>query len=132
MNPYRYFLLAVLELAAAILWAGCSVAPPRIVIEPARQELGEVPQQLIELTFTVRNEGGRPLTIEKLSTSCDCTTAEISLDEIPAGGTAELKVSLDPLEDHLYGSVTRVVYIRSNDPEQPEAQAEFHALIQKP
>ncbi len=132
MNHFRQSLLVAFWLAAATLWAGCGAAPPRIVIEPARQELGEVPQQLIELTFTVRNEGGSPLTIQKISTSCDCTKAEISLDEIPAGGTAELRVSLDPLEDHLYGSITRVVYIRSNDPEQPEAQAKFHALIQGP
>ena len=132
MNHFRQPMLVVFWLAAATLWTGCASAPPRIVIEPAQQELGEVPQQLIELTFTVRNTGGQPLTIQKISTSCDCTTAEISSRDIPAGGTAELKVSLDPREDNLYGSVTRVVYLRSNDPNQPEAQAEFHALIQQP
>jgi hypothetical protein len=80
----------------------------------------------------VRNEGGSELQIEKITTSCDCTKAVIGQEKIAAGESAALTVSLDPTEDNLYGDITRVIYLRSNDPENPEVSVEFHAVIQKP
>jgi len=125
-------ILLSLVIIVGLLLAACKDAPPRIVVEPSSQDLGERPQEFLELTYTVRNEGGSPLQIEKVSTSCDCTKATLDRDMIPPGESASLRVTLDPIEDNLYGNILRVIYLRSNDPETPEAEVEFRVSIRKP
>ncbi|NOX61636.1 MAG: DUF1573 domain-containing protein [Chloroflexi bacterium] len=122
----------VLVIAFGLFLAACGKAPPRIVVEPAMQDLGERPQELLELTYTVRNEGGSPLEITRVSTSCDCTKATLERNVIPPGESAQLLVTLDPIEDNLYGNILRVIYLRTNDPETPEAEVEFRVSILKP
>lgn len=122
----------LLILAAALLLAACGNSPPQIEVEPASQDLGEKPQAPLELVYTIRNKGGSPLQIEKLSTSCGCTEAAVDRNTIPPGESTQLRVTLDPTEDNLYGNLMRVVYIRSNDPDTPEAEAEFRVSIPKP
>lgn len=131
-NLYRVLVLAALATIVLPLLAACERSAPQIVVEPPSQELGEQPQKLIELAYTVRNDGNAPLKIEKISTSCDCTEAKLDRTEIPAGETAQLSVSLDPVEDNLFGEVKRVIYLRSNDPDDPEVSVEFRVKIQKP
>lgn len=126
------FLLILAGTALFVLAACAKESLPRIVVEPASQELGEISQQKIELTYTVRNEGKSDLQILKISTSCDCTKAVIDQNQITPGQSAALSVTLDPTEDNLYGDVTRLIYLRSNDPENPEVSVEFHAIIQLP
>lgn len=128
----RRFSLSFLLAVAALILAACASQDPQIVVEPAVQDLGERPQERIELTYTVRNAGEALLVIEKVSTSCDCTQAELDQTEIPPGGSTRLRVSLDPVEDDLYGEIKRVIYLRSNDPENPEVSVEFNVRIQKP
>ncbi len=132
MRFSKQIFLIILVCAALFALTACAKKAPRIMVEPASQELGEVPQQKIELVYTVRNDGGSDLEIEKISTSCDCTKAVIDRDKIAPGQSAVLTVTLDPTEDNLYGDITRVIYLRSNDPETPEVSVEFHAIIQKP
>lgn len=115
----------------AFLLAACGNAPPQIVVEPAAQDLGEVPQQPLDLSYTVWNQGGSPLQIEKVSVSCGCTNATVDQETIPPGKSTQLRVTLDPTEDDLYGNLVRVIYIRSNDPDTPEAEAEFRVTIHK-
>ena len=123
--------LLALGVIVGFLLAACSAAPPRIVVEPASQDLGERPQELIELTYTIRNEGGQPLKIEKLITSCGCTRAEVEKDVLAPGESTPMRVTLDPTEDDLYGDILRVIYIRSNDPARPEVEVEFRVTIHK-
>ncbi len=124
--------LLILICAALFALTACAKKEPRIAVEPAAQELGELPQQKIELVYTVRNDGESELQIEKISTSCDCTKASIAQDKIAPGQSSVLTVTLDPTEDNLYGDITRLIYLRSNDPENPEVSVEFHVIIQKP
>lgn len=133
MRITKFICLLMLTILTSLIVAACTTASaPKIVVDPLSQELGEVPQKKIELVYTVRNEGGSELQIEKITTSCDCTKAVIGQEKIAAGESAALTVSLDPTEDNLYGDITRVIYLRSNDPENPEVSVEFHAVIQKP
>jgi len=127
----RITLFAFIMIVAALL-AACGNPPPRIVVEPQSQDLGERPQEPLELTYTVRNEGGSPLRIEKVSTSCGCTRATVDRETIPPGESAQLRVVLDPTEDNLYGNLLRVIYVRSNDPDNPEVEVEFRVTIRKP
>ncbi len=130
MTKYSRKILALTFLIFAL--SACRSAPPRIVVEPPSQDLGVVPQELLEVTYTVRNEGGSPLLIEKISTSCGCTRAEMDQSRLDPGETATLRVTLDPVDDNLYGEILRVVYIRSNDPDTPEAEVELRVTILKP
>jgi len=126
-------LLAIIVVAAVSLAAcGGGSSPPRIVVDPTSQDLGEVPQKPLELTYTVRNEGGSPLRIGKVSTSCGCTTATVERDTIPPGESTELRVVFDPVEHNLYGKLLRIVYLRSNDPTNPEVEAEFRVTVVRP
>ena len=128
----QFLIWLALLLAFGLLLTACSKPPPRIVVEPAAQDLGERPQELLELTYTVRNEGGSPLEITRVSASCDCTKAVLDRNVIPPGESAQLRVTLDPVEDNLYGNILRVIYLRSNDPDTPEAEVEFRVSILKP
>ena len=128
IRPALFFLLLL------ITWilAACGGKAPQISIEPALQDLGTQPQQLIDLVYSVRNTGNADLVIEKVSVSCECTTAELEKNTIPPGESAELRVKFNPAEDNLFGDIQRIIYLRSNDPEKPEVEAEFRVIIQKP
>ncbi|PKN97499.1 MAG: hypothetical protein CVU42_15780 [Chloroflexi bacterium HGW-Chloroflexi-4] len=130
-STIRITLLFLLILLTGILTA-CGGKAPQISIEPALQDLGTQPQQLIDLVYTVKNTGNADLVIEKVSVSCECTTAELEKNTIPPGESAELRVKFDPAEDNLFGDIQRIIYLRSNDPEKPEAEAEFRVTIHKP
>lgn len=122
----------LLGLLVVSLLSACNNKAPKISVEPALQDLGTRPQQLIDLVFEVRNTGNADLVIEKVSVSCECTTAEMEKSVIPPGESAELRVKFDPAEDNLFGEIQRIIYLRSNDPIQPEAEVEFRVTIQKP
>jgi len=125
-------ILYLLVLIAAGLLTACNNKAPQISIEPPLQDLGTQPQQLIDLVFIVKNTGNADLIIEKVSVSCECTRAELEKNTIPPGESTELRVKFDPAEDNLFGEIQRIIYLRSNDPIQPEAEAEFRVTIQKP
>lgn len=119
----------VAVLVLALVGAACSGGSPRIVVEPETLDLGEVPQEILEMTYTVRNLGDADLNIEKVSTSCGCTKAVLDRELIPPGETAELRVTFDTVEDDLRGDVVRFIYILSNDPNTREAAAELRATV---
>jgi hypothetical protein len=127
----RLFLLLLGLISLGVLVA-CTNKAPIITIEPALQDLGDQPQQLIDLVYTIKNTGNADLIIEKVSVSCACTTAEMEKNTIPPGESAKLRVKFDPAEDNLFGEIQRIIYLRSNDQNQPEAEAEFRVTIQKP
>jgi hypothetical protein len=127
----------LLGLAAALLGGGVIVLTawawslPRIAVEPASQDLGERPQQPIELTYTIRNEGNSPLRIQEVTTTCGCTKASVDQDMIPPGQSTALRVTMDPQQDNLYGNLLRVITIRSNAPATPQVQVDFRVQIRK-
>ena len=116
---------------AAFWLSACGSASPRIVVDPATRDLGEVLQQPLNVSFTVRNQGDAPLRVERVTSSCGCTEAVIDQDTIPPGESTQLRVTLDPTEDNLSGDQVRVIYLRSNDPETPEVEVELRANIRK-
>lgn len=78
---------------------------------------------IVQTTFTVSNTGRETLEIGTLSTSCGCTSAEISSHSIAPGEMATLTVFFDPdFHEEPPGVITRTVFIPTNDPDQPEAE----------
>jgi rhodanese-related sulfurtransferase len=105
---------------------------PRVSFDRTLHDFGESPKSkgVIQTTFTVTNTGSGVLQIGEISTSCGCTTAEISKANIPAGGRATLTVHFDPdFHPEPAGKITRTVFIPTNDPQNIEAEVRIAVSI---
>ena len=132
------------------LIASAPADAPKISFEQTSYDFGKISQAkgVVFASFNLKNEGGGDLIIDKLNTSCGCTSAAVVYKglEGPAftmpghgqdnpknwsvaigqGDRAQLKVYYDPnahgkqKEDIL--SITRTVSIFSNDPVEFEKQ----------
>lgn len=115
---------------------------PKIAAEEVKKDLGTVSLKKGTVTteFIIRNDGKSDLLIDKLSSSCGCTSASLvyqgkegprfymsghGMDEPDAGwqvaifpgDEAQIKVYYDPtVHPDLTGPVTRTVSVHSNDP----------------
>ncbi|HLD28413.1 MAG TPA: DUF1573 domain-containing protein [Patescibacteria group bacterium] len=86
--------------------------------------------------FQISNLGNQPLEILKVSTSCGCTKAAVAeADRIVAPGqSVNMIVTFDPAihkDDTDLGPLTRIIYITTNDPNNPEIEAEITANVIK-
>ncbi len=116
----------------ALTLAGCSGgrAAPRVTVAPGSYDFGGIGPDPVTTVFTVRNEGAGSLQVESVSTSCGCTTAQISAQTIRAGESAKLIVTFDPqAHDGAVGQSMRFVYLRTNDPAAPEIQVQISAEV---
>ena len=104
---------------------------PRIEVTPAFYDFGDIPYEKVEYNFSVNNKGRGILEITRISTSCGCTKGTIDKELISSGETANLLVSIDPnlMEEDIAGKIERTVYIKSNDPDNPEIEIELRANI---
>lgn len=110
-----------------------STPAPSIEIFPDSYDFGNVPYSEVKTVLEVRNTGGLPLEIRGVLTSCGCTKAYIEEPYIPPGGSANLTVTFDPnvMGLDLYGRIFRIVYVKSNDPDNPEVEVEISANVVK-
>jgi hypothetical protein len=121
-------LLGLLLLALA---AGCAQQPGQVELSATEYDFGTIPNDKpVSQTFEVRNRGRGQLEILGVSTSCGCTSAEVSKRRLARGETAQLEVTYDPLaHDGATGRFMRIVYIRSNDPDVPEATLTIRVTV---
>jgi hypothetical protein len=115
---------------------------PIIAVNSESSDLGNVSQKegIRTTFFEVKNEGKSNLIIDRLETSCGCTSGSIVYQDkegprfampghgineeiedwqvsITPGDTAQLKVYYDPsVHPDFRGAVTRIVSVYSNDP----------------
>ena len=122
-------MVATLVLLLAVLLAACGGGTPDIELAESQTDLGVVTNgETPTIEIAVRNLGEGDLVIEGVSTSCGCTSASITPEVIPAGGTGTLAIRYDsgahgPDE---VGPVMRQIFIASNDPD--EAEFEFRLI----
>lgn len=112
--------------AMILLVVGCAGSPRsvgRIELSAADFDFGVIPNTgPVSKTFQVRNTGDGLLEISRVSTSCGCTTATLVSRRLAPGEATELTVTYDPLvHNGATGNFMRMVYVRSTDPETPEA-----------
>lgn len=135
--PITLLLIALLLIGSAAYGYARSVPgllaqPGRIEITPASWDFGEIPRTAVSHTFTVTNVGQGPLEITGVSTSCGCTMAQVDQTLLGPGQQTALKVTFDPLaHEGRSGRFLRLVYVRSDDPEMPEAQIEIHVTVRE-
>jgi hypothetical protein len=100
----------------------------------AEFDFGTVPNtKAVSETFEIRNEGSGTLEITGVSTSCGCTTAEVADSSVLPGESTELVVTYDPqAHGGATGRFMRVIYIRSNDAQTPEAQLTVFVNVVEP
>ena len=103
--------------------------PPVLAVSEEVGDLGIIqadqPQAHI---FTLKNEGGEPLIIERVQTSCGCTATVLSDEKLQPGETTELEVSFNP--KGYQGDISHSVYIYSNDPENPRMKLAIKGTVE--
>jgi len=106
---------------------------PIIETIPNFFDFGEVQYgDLAQYTFVVKNSGKKTLEINRLSTSCACTSAEIEKEVINPGEEVELSVKYDTglmTGPHGMGDQERIIYIKSNDPVNPQIEVIIKAYV---
>lgn len=119
-------------LLLSLLAAACGPGEPDIHLPARSRDLGEVPLgEVVTFEVPLQNEGTGDLTIEAVTTSCGCTTAEVEPWVVAPGGEARLLVTFDSGAHgpEGVGPVARQVFIRSNDPDEPEVEFRFQAVV---
>jgi hypothetical protein len=126
--------LLILAGAAAVGYAALPQAPGQIELSAAQFDFGPVPNTgPVSHTFQVHNTGRGPLEITGLATSCGCTSAKIGSTHLAPGASTDLTVTYDPLvHNGATGEFLRIVYVRSNDPNTPEASLTIHVTVFQP
>jgi len=106
---------------------------PIIVIIPEFFDFEEVQYgELAQHIFVVKNTGKEVLEINRLSTSCACTSAEIEKEVLSPGEEMELSVKYDTglmTGPHGMGNQERIIYIKSNDPVNPQIEVTIKAYV---
>ncbi|MFQ5796640.1 MAG: DUF1573 domain-containing protein [Candidatus Bipolaricaulia bacterium] len=104
---------------------------PQIQVTPSTYDFGLIPYSPVQKVFTVKNVGKRSLEIWSVSTSCGCTRAEVETERLEPEEETALRVRFDPnlMSERPTGEILRVVYIKSNDPKQPEVEVALTATL---
>lgn len=106
---------------------------PQIEISPQSFDFGEIQYgQTVEYSFMVKNTGSEMLEIKRLATSCGCTTAKITKEQIDPGEETELRVTYDSgamSGPHGKGDQERIIYIKSSDPVNPQIEVMIYANV---
>ncbi len=115
MNRTIVGFLAIVALAGFSL-----LAAPMITTDSTTYDFGTVIEgAFVTHTFVLTNSGDATLTITRVTTSCGCTTTDLSQTSLAPGGSVDLDVNFDSVG---YGgkTVTKLIYVESNDPAQPK------------
>lgn len=127
-------IIPVLLLTAFLMTGGSFLFPedgPRIVFEKSQWDFGKVKEgKILSHNFEFRNDGDSPLVIEKVKTSCGCTAALASTQEVPPGQKGEIQVKFHTRG--YAGSVSKFIFVKSNDSSQPRKKLVISARIEVP
>jgi len=95
------------------------IAQPKVqVVGGTTFDFGEIYQgSKAEHIFELKNVGNDTLRIGRVETSCGCTAAMMSTENIPPGGSGKLSVAFNSAG--YTGSVTKSVFVATNDTSQP-------------
>jgi hypothetical protein len=116
----------------ASLLSSCFGGSPKLTLEEASVDLGEVINGDIRtLEISVRNDGTSDLVIESVTTSCGCTSAEVTPTTIPVGESGKLSINFDSGAHGPESNrpVIRQVFIATNDRNDPETEFQFSAVV---
>jgi hypothetical protein len=124
-------LLTIALAMAAFGFRGANGGPGRIELSATELDFGTVGNtKPVSRVLQVRNAGEGRLEITGVSTSCGCTTAEVASRNLAPGEVTDLTVTYDPqVHEGDTGQFVRQVYIRSDDPDTPEASLTMQVTV---
>lgn len=107
---------------------------PQIEITPQSFDFGEIEFGTItKYTFKIKNSGNDVLEIKRVATSCACTSAKVGKERVNPGEETELFVEYDTKlmgeGAHGKGKQERIIYVKSNDPVNPQIEAIIFAFV---
>jgi len=122
-------LMMVVFAAGVLISCGEAAPPPDIELPTDHVDLGLIESDAVaEKLITVFNHGGRPLTIEKVTTSCHCTEGAMVASVVPPGGVGKMKITVDP--SRVKGDKsTKTLTVVSDDPDEPMVELKVSATI---
>lgn len=108
-----------------------SALKPDIRLSENFYDFGKVDaRQVLTRTFVIANFGEFPLIIRHAYTTCGCTVADFTADEIPPGKVALMTLKLDTGYHDMGGTtVRRGVVIETNDPDHPTQEIWIQASV---
>lgn len=128
----NYFIIILIfcSLAFLISISANHGSSPKLAILKDTWNFGKITEgRKVTHTFTLFNLGDTNLFIDSVTPTCECTTAEISITEIPPGMKAEIKVIFNSKGE--FGNYQGFIMISSNDPEKPVQRIRINGEILK-
>jgi len=126
--------LTLLSLAAVValpLIAGAqdaSSAGPKLVVPDKIIDLGVIPKgEVVDVNFSLINEGTEPILIKTVRPTCSCTVADFS-KEIAPGEKGYILAKVDTAE--LKGPISKALLLLTNDVETPSMSLVIKAVVQ--
>jgi hypothetical protein len=124
-----------LGLAGVLVLFACgsseAAKQPKIKFSADTWDFGKVKQgQALTHEFSFENAGQGELTIDNVETSCGCTAALASDKSLAPGRKGKIKVTFNTTG--YSGTVTKYVFVDSNDPDDSRVQLKVQAMIEVP
>jgi hypothetical protein len=112
-------IIATLSTVTLLLFLTPSAwSEPRLTFESPVHDFRKVSQgTVINHTFVFRNTGDAPAVVERVTSSCGCTVANVSSKVIQPGKSGEIKASFDSTD--FSGPVAKEVFVYMNTPRKP-------------
>lgn len=132
---------------AAASYDSSSQDRPRVEVGEKFADVGEIKvSDVITRDFPIKNIGTKPVQIQNINSSCGCTSGKIIykdftskefgmhaqsgfVTEIAPGDTATMRLTYRPATMPVYGSVTREVYLSTNDPDNSRLIFSLKAIV---
>jgi hypothetical protein len=101
------------------LTGGTSSAPPAVKVTQPTYDFGSVFQGThVKHTFRIENSGTGPLTLGAVQTSCGCTVAQPTKNQLEPGEASDIAADFDTSADK--GPAQRIITVQTNDPKQKQ------------
>jgi hypothetical protein len=103
---------------------------PVIYFQQTKYNFGKVIEgSVVEYTFVFQNVGSSTLNVKDVKTSCGCTAALVSKNNLEPGEEGTIKVELDT--KNRFGKMSRTITVLTNDPVDPNKILTVYADIEK-
>ena len=89
-----------------------------VILSPSSFDFGEVTElERPVLTATLRNDGDKIVHVTDVVRTCVCADLDLSTTNLPPGGSAEVRCTLDP--NVFSGPFQKTFFIKTDDPATP-------------
>jgi len=134
-NIIFFIIIVIIIVAGFIVISGNFLSkperPPQISISEEEWDFGKVkPGTQNQHKFIITNKGTEDLLVERVWASCGCVQTSISTNRILPGKSADLQAIFNTAGYE--GKLEKLIYIKSNDSEEPEKRIKVKIDIEHP